>query len=136
MSDVTDRKQTAQPQAKQGGDVERRQDAAIRPTGDIFEHANGITILLDMPGVSKERLDINTDRNSLVVEGEIEIDLPKEMESLYADVRCTRYRRAFSLSGEQLDTEAVDASLKNGVLRINIPKREELRPRKIEVKAA
>ena len=134
MNDVTQRNQSTQP--RKGSEVERRQDAAIRPAGDIFEHADGITILLDMPGVSKERLDINTDRNSLVVEGEIEIDLPKEMESLYADVRNTHYRRAFSLSGEQLDTDAVEATLKNGVLRINIPKRAEVRPRKIEVKAA
>ncbi|MFU8817631.1 MAG: Hsp20/alpha crystallin family protein [Pseudomonadales bacterium] len=136
MSDVTERKQSTQPQARQGGEVERRSETAIRPAGDIFEHADGITILLDMPGVSKERLDINTDRNSLVVEGEIQIDLPKEMESLYADVRNTHYRRAFSLSGEQLDTNGVEATLKNGVLRINIPKREEVRPRKIEVKAS
>jgi len=132
MNDVT--KQQPQQAAEQTGE-QHRSDMVLRPTGDIFEKEDGITILLDMPGVSKERLDINTDRNNLVVEGEIEIDMPKETESLYADVRCTRYRRAFSLSGEQLDTEAVDANLKDGVLRIHIPRRAEMRPRKIEVKA-
>jgi HSP20 family protein len=132
MNDVTKRKQQNAPSRAED---DRRGEMVLRPTGDIFEKEDGITILLDMPGVSKERLDINTDRNSLVVEGEIEIEMPKETESLYADVRCTRYRRAFSLSGEQLDTESVDASLKDGLLRIHIPRRAEMRPRKIEVKA-
>jgi HSP20 family protein len=108
----------------------------LSPPADIFEHANGITVLLDVPGASKDRLDIQLDRDSLVVEADVEIELPRDTESLYADVRVTHYRRAFSLSGEQLDTESVQASLKDGVLRIDIPKREELRPRKISVSTA
>jgi HSP20 family protein len=132
MNDVTKKKQQKAPAR---AEEDRRSEIVLRPTGDIFEKADGITILLDMPGVSKERLEINTDHNSLVIEGEIEIDMPKETESLYADVRCTRYRRSFSLSGEQLDTESVDASLKDGVLHVHIPRRAEMRPRRIEVKA-
>jgi HSP20 family protein len=131
MNDVTQRKQKNAPAR---AEKEQRSEMVLRPTGDIFEKADGITILLDMPGVSKERLEIHTDHNSLTVEGEIEIEMPKETESLYADVRCTRYRRSFSLSGEQLDTESVDANLKDGVLRIHIPRRAEMRPRRIEVK--
>lgn len=105
----------------------------LRPAGDIFEHEHGITLLLDMPGVSRDRLDIQSDRNTLVVEGEVEISMPEDTEPLHADIRSTHYRRSFSLSGEQLDTEAVEASLKDGVLCIDIPKRAEMRPRKIEV---
>jgi HSP20 family molecular chaperone IbpA len=56
------------------------------------------------------------------------------MEALYADVRSTRYRRRFTLSGE-LETGQIDASLKDGVLSVRIPKRAEVRPRKIEVRA-
>jgi HSP20 family protein len=134
MNKVTEQKKGPKPATRD--DSARRAENVLRPAGDIFEKEDGITILLDMPGVSKDRLDINTDRNSLVVEGEVEIDMPKETESLYADVRCTRYRRAFSLSGEQLDTEGVQATMKDGVVRIHIPRREEMRPRKIEVKGA
>lgn len=133
MSEVTER-QGGDLQPREGTAAERSAQTVLRPAGDIFEHENGITLLLDMPGVSKERLDIQSDRNSLVVEGEVQIDMPQETESLYADVRSTCYRRSFSLSGEQLDTDAVEASLKDGVLRIDIPKRAEMRPRKIEVK--
>lgn len=113
---------------------ERR--TTLYPPADVFEDADGIKILLDMPGVSKERLNLQADGNSLLVEGDVEIDMPEEMESYHADVRATRYRRSFSLSGAQLDTDSVQATLKNGVLQVDIPKRAELRPRKIEVKAA
>jgi HSP20 family molecular chaperone IbpA len=123
--------------ATQGGADETESRASgpvMRPAGDIFENGDGIVLLLDMPGVAAERLHIESDRNSLVVEGEIAIDVPTDTESLYADIRTTRYRRSFSLSGEQLDTAAVDAVLKDGVLRIAIPKRAETRPRRIEVR--
>jgi HSP20 family molecular chaperone IbpA len=56
------------------------------------------------------------------------------MEALYADVRVTHYRRSFTLSGE-LEPDKIEASLKDGVLTVRIPKRAELRPRKIEVQA-
>ena len=128
-------------QVNQRSDVERQdestargQAAVLRPAADIFEHDQGITLLLDMPGVSKDRLSIQSDRNTLVIEGEVEIAMPQDTESLHADVRSTHYRRSFSLSGEQLDTEAIDASLNKGVLRIDVPKRAEVRPRRIEVK--
>lgn len=113
---------------------ERR--TTLYPPADVFEDSNGIKILLDMPGVSKDRLNVQADANSLLVEGDVEIDMPEEMESYHADVRATRYRRSFSLSGAKLETDSVKATLKDGVLQVEIPKSAELRPRKIEVKAA
>jgi HSP20 family molecular chaperone IbpA len=110
-----------------------RSPSVLQPSGDVLETEHGITLLLDMPGVSRDRLNIQSDRTSLVVEGEVEIAMPQGTESLHADVRSTHYRRTFSLSGEELDTDAVDASLKDGLLRIHIPKRAEVRPRRIEV---
>jgi HSP20 family molecular chaperone IbpA len=133
MSDVPQTQRASEVANREQSQPERSAQAVLRPAGDIFEHNEGITLLLDMPGVSKERLSIESDRNTLTVEGEVKIDMPKDTESLHADIRCTRYRRTFSLSGEQLDTDAVQASLKDGVLRIDIPKRAEMRPRRIEV---
>jgi HSP20 family protein len=134
MNEVSQTQKNADVASQSQRDLEGARQTALRPAGDIFEHEGGITLLLDMPGVSKDRLDIQSDRNSLVIEGEIEISMPQDTESLHADIRSTHYRRSFSLSGEQLDTQAVAASLKDGVLRIDIPKRAELQPRKIEVK--
>lgn len=134
MSEVTETKRESDVTSQERAETQRRQQAVLCPAGDIFEHADGITMLLDMPGVARDRLDIQSDRNVLTVEGEVKISMPEDTESLYADVRSTRYRRSFSLSGEQLDVDQVQASLKNGVLRIDIPKRAEMRPRRIEVK--
>lgn len=110
----------------------RQPETVLRPPVDICEDAEGITLLADMPGVTKERLTLQIDQNTLVIEGEAQIDMPKEMEALYADVRSTRYRRSFTLSSE-LAIDQVDATLKDGVLTLRIPRRAEARPRKIEV---
>ena len=110
----------------------REESLALAPAVDIYENARGITVQADMPGVSKDGLSIHADRNSLVIEGNAVIDVPAAMEAMHADVQATRYRRGFALSGE-LDAERIEATLKNGVLTLRIPKRAEFRPRKIEV---
>jgi HSP20 family molecular chaperone IbpA len=113
----------------------REELLTMAPAVDIFENAQGITVQAELPGVSRERLSIQADRNNLVIEGDAVIDLPAGMEAIYADVQATRYRRSFALSGE-LDTERIEASLKDGVLTLTIPKRAEFRPRKVEVRTA
>ena len=92
-------------------------DSVRRAPVDIFEDTEGITLLADMPGVNKDSLNLQVDKDSLIVEGDARIDMPEGMEALYADVRSTRYRRSFSLCGE-LETVRIDASLKDGVLRV------------------
>jgi len=106
---------------------------ALAPAVDIYENAQGITVQADMPGVSKDGLSIQADRNSLVIEGNAVIDVPAAMEAIHAEVQATRYRRSFALSGE-LDAERIEATLKDGVLTLRIPKRAEFRPRKVEVR--
>lgn len=113
----------------------REQERAILPAVDIFEDSAGITLQADMPGVSSERLDVQIDGESLSIEGKVEIPVPEQMNALYADIRSTRYQRSFSLSSE-LDADKVEASLKDGVLTLRIPKREEHKPRRIEVQTA
>lgn len=113
---------------------ENRSDFALAPDVDIFEDGEGIYVRADMPGVSKDRLDIQVNKDALTIEGEACIDMPEGMEALYADVRSTHYRRSFVLSTE-LDTDKVDATLKDGVLTVHIPKRAESKPRRIEVSA-
>ena len=136
-TDVTQRESTAAAQRESASPPTRRTpqeaETVLRPPVDIFESADGITLVADMPGVSKTRLQLRVERDSLVIEGEAQLDMPEGMEALYADVRATRYRRSFALSNE-LDTEHIDGNLKDGVLTVNIPKRAETRPRRIEVR--
>lgn len=108
------------------------QRTVLRPVVDIFENGEAIELYADVPGVNEEGLSVEVDGKTLTVQGDIQIDMPKEMRSLYADVRATRYQRAFSLSDE-LDTGGIRAELNDGVLAVTIPKKEEVRPRKIEV---
>ena len=110
------------------------QEPAIRPLVDIFEDEAGIVVQADMPGVSKERLELQVDSDTLSIEGVADIAMPEGMEALYADVRATRYQRSFSLSSE-LDPTRAEATLKEGVLTLRIPKRAQYQPRKIEVQA-
>jgi HSP20 family molecular chaperone IbpA len=125
-TDVTSRESAPKTTSREGS-------TTLRPPVNIFENAEGITLEADMPGVSKDRLQIQVDKDSLLIEGDIQFSMPEGMEALYADVRATRYSRSFALSRE-LDTDNVDASLKDGVLTLRIPKRAEVRPRKIEVR--
>jgi len=136
-TEVTARGPGAAAQQTSGAAAQRGQaaEAPIRPPVDIWEDTDGITLRADMPGVSRERLSLRIDGNNLVVEGQLQLELAKEAEALYADVRSSLYRRTFALSGE-LETGKIEASLKNGVLTVRIPKRSELRPRRIEVQGS
>ena len=112
----------------------RENIAVLRPPVNVYEDADGITLQADMPGVSRDGLHLQVDQDSLLIEGDVRLTMPKGMEALHADVRATRYSRSFALSRE-LETADIDASLKDGVLTLRIPKRAEVRPRKIEVRA-
>lgn len=69
----------------------------------------------------------------LLVEGDARIYMPEGMEVVHADMRHSHYRRSFALSSE-LEVDKIDASLRDGVLNVRIPKRPEIRPRKIEIR--
>jgi HSP20 family protein len=112
----------------------RAGEMAIQPLADIYEDDEGITVEADMPGVAKERLNVHVDGDSLLLEGSVQFDLPEQAEALHADIRTTLYRRSFTLSRE-LETDKIQANLKDGVLTVRIPKRAALRPRKIEVQS-
>lgn len=105
----------------------------LLPRVDVVEDSTGITLLADLPGVKKDGLDIKVDGPTLSLEGTVALDTPLAFDSAFAEVRASRYRRSFTLSNE-LDTTAIDAQLKDGVLRLRIPKVAEAQPRRIEVR--
>jgi HSP20 family protein len=114
----------------------RRQETgpAMLPPVDIVEDETGIMLVADLPGVSKDKLTVRVDGQTLVIEGEIGLATPDGMEAMYAEVQAARYRRNFTLSRE-LDTAKIDAALKDGVLKLRMSKTEQAQPRQIEVKA-
>src|SRR5690606_30249786 len=82
-------------EARSGAEGAARQHEEVRtmaPRVDVFEDAHGITLRAEMPGVAKERLEVQADRNGLSIEGDVSIEMPEGMQALYADVQATRYR--------------------------------------------
>ena len=108
-------------------------EAALLPPVDVIEDASGITLYADLPGVSKEKLNLHVEADTLTIEGEIDLEMPGGMEASHAEVSLPRYRRVFTLSKE-LDASKVSAEFRNGVLKLAIPKAEHAQPRKVEVK--
>jgi HSP20 family molecular chaperone IbpA len=113
----------------------REETAALLPRVNVVEDVSGITLLADMPGVPKEALDIRVDDDTLVIEGQVNLEIPEGMTVHHVEVDVPRYRRVFTLSKE-LDPEKVTAELANGVLKLRIPKAEHAQPRKIAVQLA
>ena len=113
-------------------DTAPRQQPTIVPPVDVFENESCITVLADLPGVAKEQLHVRVDGDTLLLEATATITGPENMELVYGEARTPAYRRQFTLSRE-LDTARIEAQLRDGVLRLTIPKAEEARPRRIQV---
>lgn len=103
------------------------------PPVDIVEDSAGITLLADVPGVRKDGLDIQVDGPNLSFEGQVFEEATLTGDADLAEMRASRYRRAFTLS-DRLDTGAIDAQLKDGVLRLRIPKLAQAQPKRVEVR--
>jgi len=112
-----------------------RPGRAFTPAVDIFETDKALTIVADMPGVKSEDLDIDLHDNILSLKGDV---TPPETEGewdLYREYETGHYIREFTL-GRLIDQSKIEAELKDGVLRLTLPKAEEATPRKITVKSA
>ena len=137
---MTDSNQVVQrdqaSEAGQGGAVAQRRDEApamtLVPAVDIFETAAGVTLWADLPGVPREKLEVNVHDSSLRIEGEAVLPMPAGLRVQHAEVRQPRYARTFTLSPD-LDASGIEANLQDGVLKLTIPRRDEARPRRIEV---
>jgi HSP20 family protein len=116
------------------GDTQAQKGPAIVPAVDIYEDVHGITLWADLPGVSRDRLNVHVQDGNLIIEGEALIDTPEGLRLHHAEIREPRFARAFSLSAD-FDISKIDANLSDGVLKLSIPRREEARPRRIEVSA-
>lgn len=106
---------------------------ALLPRVDVREDRGGITLLADLPGVPKDKLELKVEGDTLLIEGEITPEAPEAMEAVYAEIQLSHYRRAFTLSSE-LDTARIEAQFRDGVLTLHIPKHEHAQPKRIEVK--
>lgn len=121
---------SASPSAAAGR--QQPQQRFVVPPVDVFENENAITLLADLPGVPREQLHVRIDGDTLVLEATAGASGPENMELVYGEAQCPAYRRQFTLSRE-LDTSRIEAQLRDGVLRLTLPKAEAARPRRIQV---
>jgi HSP20 family molecular chaperone IbpA len=112
-----------------------RELPALLPPVDVVEDPSGITLYADLPGVPKDKLNLRIEADTLTLEGEVALPTPDGLQPSHVEVQLPRYRRVFALSKE-LDPAKISAELKNGVLKLRIPRAEHLQPRRIEVKVA
>ena len=112
-----------------------RSEAALMPPVDVVEDARGITLYADLPGVPKDKLDLQIEADTVTIDAELRLSIPEGLEVTHAEVSLPRFRRVFTLSKE-LDANKIQAELANGVLTLRIPKAEHAQPRKIQIGVA
>jgi HSP20 family protein len=124
--------QEAEKQEIEQGSAERtRSRRAFIPRVDIYETNDAIVLFADMPGVTPDSLDITLEQGVLTLDGFVESQGPEDYALAYAEYRIGDYVRSFSLSN-QINQEAIEAQLKDGVLHLHLPK-EKPTTRKIAV---
>ena len=102
------------------------------PTTDIYESKEQLLLMADMPGVKQDDVDITLEQNILTICGQVEQPHLPGYNLTYAEYGIAGYRRVFALSNE-IDREGIQASMKNGVLKLVLPKSKRALPRKIAV---
>jgi HSP20 family protein len=105
--------------------------STLVPAVDIYETAEAFVLLADMPGVAPDGVEVLTERETLVVRGRAE---GQSSDADYQEFELGEYRRAFLIT-EDLNVAAITAKLRDGVLRVEIPKSDRLKPKKIPVRA-
>jgi HSP20 family protein len=105
------------------------------PPADIYETRDSIVVMADMPGVSPDGVDITLERRVLTIRGRSVANEHSGYQRVYNEYADGDYERVFTLS-ENIDRDRIEATLKDGVLHLVLPKAEAARPRKIELKAS
>jgi HSP20 family molecular chaperone IbpA len=104
------------------------------PQVDIIERKEDIIVMADMPGVDEKSVDITLEKNVLTIYGKVDADIPKDRTLSVSEYGIGNYQRVFTLSDE-VDSDNIQATMKNGVLRLVMPKAEPAKTRKIPVQA-
>ncbi len=115
--------------------VERTRDRkTFVPAVDIYETNDDIVILADLPGATEKSVNITLEKDLLTLEASLEPEAHEGYNMVYSEFETGDYYRAFNLS-EEINRDKIEAKMKNGVLRLSLPKAEPAKARKIEVKA-
>jgi HSP20 family protein len=125
-------------QVQQKRELETNGEATIPartflPTADIFEAENALHVILEMPGVEKDNINVSVREGVLSIDGRLDFSKYKDLQPLYTEYNIGNYSRSFRLSSA-IDQTKIVAELRDGVLSLTLPKVEEAKPRAIQIK--
>jgi HSP20 family molecular chaperone IbpA len=124
-------------QVQEKREVDKKQESTVPartfvPTTDIFETDQSLTLVLEMPGVDRGKVDVRIEDGILTVQGRLDFSKYEGLQPVYTEYNIGHYRRAFSLSNK-VDQSRISAEMKDGVLTLVLQKAEEAKPRRIAV---
>ena len=102
------------------------------PVADAYETEEGLILVMEMPGVSRDNLDVLLENGVLRVEGKLDFSKYAGLEPVYTEYNIGHYARSFALS-DQADQDNISARLEGGVLTLTLPKSPAARPRRIAI---
>jgi len=125
-------------QVQKKREVEKKEETTIParvflPNADIYETPNELKVVLEMPGIEKDNVEINLEDDILRVQGRLDLSKYSGLQPLYTEYNVGHYARSFQLSS-RIDQSKIAAEMKDGVLSLTLPKVEEAKPRTIQVK--
>ncbi|NLM18081.1 MAG: Hsp20/alpha crystallin family protein [Candidatus Riflebacteria bacterium] len=113
-------------------EITRQAENYVTPATDIYEDDKGLRMLVDLPGVTKDGLNLHVNDNVLTIEAKVDVP-QKDKSYILREFSTPSYYRQFDLC-ELVDEDAIEAELKNGVLHVSLPKAKENMPKQIQVK--
>lgn len=105
------------------------------PRVDIYETKDSLCLIADMPGVDEKTVDVELEKNILKISGRVENGKIKDHALVFSEYEVGDYERTFTLSDE-IDRDKIKAMVKQGVLRLELPKAEKVKPKKIAISVA
>jgi|TARA_Y100001933_G_scaffold106517_1_gene106769 HSP20 family molecular chaperone IbpA len=128
MTQTTDKTPAETPETTTGGRI-------FRPLTDIVETDEGVTLMLEMPGVGADDVEVTLERRVLTIRGKVRATSPEKLQLAYAEYGEGDFERSFTLS-DDFDPDKIGASVSNGVLTVTLPRAAEAQPKKIAVTAS
>jgi HSP20 family protein len=124
-------------QVQQKRELEKKQEATVPdrvyvPHTDIFETQQELTIVAEMPGVEKAKVEISVEDGVLTLQGQIDFSKYHDLRPVYTEYNVGHYRRSFSVSN-RIDQGRISAEMSDGVLTLVLPKAEKAKPRRISI---
>jgi HSP20 family molecular chaperone IbpA len=124
-------------QVQQKREVEKRQEPTVSwrtylPVTDIFETDQALIVVLEMPGVGKDAVEVSVENDILTIDGQIDYSRYEGLQAIYTEYNVGHYTRSFQISSK-IEQGDISAELKDGVMTLVLPKAERAKPRKIKV---